>query len=149
MPLVFCIPPHLLNCYAAIYYIYLLYLAVLSIEPTSFFSAECDKVFVSTLSENKYYRKIIDFLANRKFADQKGIYRAVIPGKINSKKGHPGGSFTLLLDDLESLGFISKYRSIPNKTLPAWPVIAYQMNTCIFISNSSNPKFKLLIAENI
>ena len=40
-------------------------------------------------------------------------------------------------------------RSMPNKTLPAWPVIAYQMNTCIFISNSSNPKFKLLIADNI
>ena len=86
-----------------------------SFEPTSFFSVECDKVFVSTLSENKYYRKIIDLLANRKFADQKGIYRAVVPGKINSKKGHPGGSFTLLLDDLESLGFISKYRPIDTK----------------------------------
>lgn len=86
-----------------------------SFEPTSFFSVECDKVFVSTLSENKYYRKIIDLLANRKFADQKGIYRAVAPGKINSKKGHPGGSFTLLLDDLESLGFISKYRPVDTK----------------------------------
>ena len=86
-----------------------------SFEPTSFFSVECDKVFVSTLSENKYYRKIIDLLADRKFADQKGIYKAVAAGKIKSKKGHPGGSFTLLLDDLESLGFISKYRPVETK----------------------------------
>jgi hypothetical protein len=61
------------------------------------------------------YRKIIDLLANRKFADQKGIYRTVVPGKINSQKGHPGGSFTLLLDELESLGFISKYLPIDTR----------------------------------
>jgi len=47
----------------------------------------------------------------------------------------------------------SSYQNIdlskPNQTPPAWFVIAYQMNTCIFISNSSNPKFKLLIADII
>ncbi len=86
-----------------------------SFEPTSFFSTECEKIFISTLSENKYYRKIIDYLAHRKFSDQKEIYKAVVRSKKKSSNRYPGGSFTLLLNDLESLGFISKYHPIDIK----------------------------------
>jgi hypothetical protein len=80
-----------------------------SFEPYSFFSIECDKVFVSSLSENRHYRKIVEFLSKNKYADRNEIYKAVVPGKKKNEKVAPGGSFTVLLDDLERLGFISKY----------------------------------------
>jgi hypothetical protein len=87
-----------------------------SFEPYAFFSTECDKVFVSSLSENRHYRKIVEFLSKRKYADRNEIYKAVVPGKKSSDKVAPGGSFTALLDDLESLGFICKYKPLTCKS---------------------------------
>jgi AAA+ ATPase superfamily predicted ATPase len=86
-----------------------------SFTPTSFFSIECDKVFISSLSANRHYRKIVDYLAKNKFANRNEIYNSVIPGKKNSDDVSPGGSFTVLLDDLESLGFINKYSPLFSK----------------------------------
>ncbi len=86
-----------------------------SFEPMSFFSTECDKVFVSSLSSNRHYRKIVDYLAKKKFAGRNEIYKAIVPGKKNLKDVSPGGSFTMLLDDLESLGLIDKYPPLISK----------------------------------
>jgi hypothetical protein len=83
-----------------------------SFEPYGFFTTECDKVFVSSLSENRHYRKIVEFLSKRKYADRNEIYKSIVPGKKNRQNVSPGGSFTALLDDLETLGFISKYQPL-------------------------------------
>lgn len=64
----------------------------------SFFSEEYDKIFTSSLSENPYYKKIIEFLAQRKFASRDEI---LIHLNIKS-----GGSISKVLLDLEQCNFI-------------------------------------------
>ena len=77
-----------------------------SFIPSSFFSLEKDKIFVSSLSRNKYYKKIIEFLAKKKFADALEITKSI---KGNARGG---GSITLILEDLKRAGFIKKYNPI-------------------------------------
>ncbi len=67
----------------------------------SFFSREYERIFTSSMSNNKYYRAVIDILGTRKFATRKEL--AEMLGVIS------GGSLTNVLIDLEKSGFIAHY----------------------------------------
>lgn len=69
--------------------------------PDSFFSREYDRIFVSSLAENKHYKKIIQFLANVRFATREEILKVL---KISST-----GTLSNILQDIELCGFIEKY----------------------------------------
>ncbi len=70
----------------------------------SFFAREYNKIFISSLSENKYYRSIIELLSLKKFLNRQDLLKTL---KISS-----GGSLSALLIDLETSGFIEKYHPI-------------------------------------
>lgn len=72
-----------------------------SFLPGAFFLHEYERIFTSSLSDNKHYRKIIDFLSNHKFATRSELAHYL---KISS-----GGLLTEILNDLEVCGFIEKY----------------------------------------
>lgn len=65
------------------------------------FLREFDKVFVSSLSNNPHYKKIVEFLAKKRFATREEIAKHV---KVTS-----GGSLTKILEDLLLCEFIQKY----------------------------------------
>lgn len=67
----------------------------------AFFSSEKDKIFVSSLAQSKNYEKVIDLLSHRKQAGRQEI--------ANLLGVEAGGYLSVLLDDLESCGFIEKY----------------------------------------
>lgn len=67
----------------------------------SYFLTEYEKIFVSSLSGNENYKKIIEFLAKRKFSTRQEILKHL---KVSS-----GKNITNLLRDLELCGFIEKY----------------------------------------
>lgn len=67
----------------------------------SSFSREFEKIFVSSLSNNPHYKKIIEFLAKRRFATREEIAAHL--------KTSSGGSLSKLLDDLILCQFIQKY----------------------------------------
>ncbi len=67
----------------------------------SFFSHEHERIFVSSLSENKGYREIVAFLGKRHFATRHDI--------LAHLKTQSGGTPSMLLKDLEQCGFISRY----------------------------------------
>jgi AAA+ ATPase superfamily predicted ATPase len=69
--------------------------------PDSFFSREYDRIFVSSLAENKHYKEIIEFLANVRFATREEIFNHL---KITSN-----GTLTKILKDIELCGFVEKY----------------------------------------
>ena len=66
-----------------------------------FFSHEYQRIFTSSLSENKAYKVIIEFLSKRHHAT-----RNEIATHLGVKSG---GSMTAVLNDLELCGFICKY----------------------------------------
>lgn len=72
-----------------------------SFTPDSFFSREYERIFVSSLAENKHYKEIIRFLASVRFATREEILTHL---KISSS-----GTFSSLLKDIELCGFIEKY----------------------------------------
>src|SRR5579883_222926 len=72
-----------------------------SFLPGAFFLHEYERIFTSSLADNKYYKKIIDCLSQLKFATRKELSAKL---KIRS-----GGMLTSLLNDLEICGFIEKY----------------------------------------
>jgi hypothetical protein len=76
-------------------------LAANSFAKGVFFRSECDKIFISSLSENPNYKKIVKFLAKRKFATRYEI--------LNFLNLESGSNTTHLLEDLEMSGLISKY----------------------------------------
>lgn len=65
------------------------------------FTSEFNKIFISSLAENKYYRDIVEILAKYKFLTRNDIAKKLA---IES-----GGTLTALLLDLELCGFIEKY----------------------------------------
>lgn len=69
--------------------------------PNSFFSKEYERIFVSSLSENKHYRHVIQLLAAKRFLTRDEI--------LNGLKISSSGSISDLLLDLELCGFIEKY----------------------------------------
>jgi AAA+ ATPase superfamily predicted ATPase len=72
-----------------------------SFTPDSFFSREYERIFVSSLADNKHYKAIIQFLANARFATREEI--------LNYLKISSTGTLSNLLKDLEQCGFIEKY----------------------------------------
>jgi uncharacterized protein len=72
-----------------------------SFLPGAFFLHEYEKIFTSSLSQNKNYKKIIQFLSKRKYAS-----RAEIVKHLSLKSG---GTLTDLLNDLQICGFIEKH----------------------------------------
>jgi AAA+ ATPase superfamily predicted ATPase len=77
-----------------------------SFLPNAYFLQEKDKIFVSSLSNNKHYERIIQFLSQRRFATATEIARFV------RGKEQTGGSLTAVLDDLEECGFIERQNSV-------------------------------------
>ncbi len=67
----------------------------------SFFVREYERIFTSSMSNNKYYRTIIDILSTKKYATRKEL--ADMLGVAS------GGSLTNVLVDLEKSGFIARY----------------------------------------
>jgi AAA+ ATPase superfamily predicted ATPase len=67
----------------------------------SFFLREYERIFTSSMSNNKYYRAIIDTLSARKFAT-----RTELADLLGASSG---GSLTNVLLDLEKSGFITHY----------------------------------------
>lgn len=82
------------------------YLALLknSFHKDAFFVNEYDKIFTSSLADNKYYRKIINLLSHAKFATRDQISEKL---KISS-----GGTLSALLEDLTLMGFVERLTPI-------------------------------------
>lgn len=72
-----------------------------SFLPNSFFSKEQERIFVSSLANNKHYKLIIEFLARHRFATRNEILQHL---KISTS-----GSLSAVLNDLILCGFITKY----------------------------------------
>ena len=72
-----------------------------SFTPGSFFSCEYERIFTSSLSQNKHYRKVIEILSNKRFASRKDL--------MSFLKTSSGGSLSDVLLDLEQSGFIERY----------------------------------------
>lgn len=72
--------------------------------PDSFFMREKEKIFVSSLSKDRYYERIVAFLAQRKFATRAEIQRNL--------KTTTGFHLTETLLDLEQCDFVEKYSPV-------------------------------------
>lgn len=68
---------------------------------TGFFAQEYQRIFTSSLSNNKHYKEIINLLSKRRFATRQELMKSL---EIAS-----GGTLTNLLLDLEKSGFIDSY----------------------------------------
>lgn len=69
---------------------------------------EYKKIFVSSMSKNKNYKKILDFLSHKKFATKDEIAKAL---KIKAA----GGTLTTVLSDLQQCHFIRSYAPVLNE----------------------------------
>ncbi len=72
-----------------------------SFTQDGFFVHEYERIFTSALANNKHYRQVIEFLANKSFATREEIVRHL---KIST-----GGSLSTILIDLLKSDFIEKY----------------------------------------
>ncbi len=66
-----------------------------------YFLNECERVFISSMVKNKDYKKIVELLAQERFAT-----RPIIAKKLSLDSG---GTLSGLLQDLEMSGFIRSY----------------------------------------
>jgi len=78
-----------------------------SFLPNGFLTNEYERIFVSSLSNRKHYRKVIALLAKNRNMTRTEIARALKMTKM-------GGSFSAILEDLEKCQFISKYSPLTN-----------------------------------
>lgn len=70
----------------------------------AFFREEKDRVFVSSLQNNKYYEGVVDYLARHGSATQKTMYEY-----LSNQQAHPpGGSFSEVLDELVEIDFVDR-----------------------------------------
>lgn len=74
-----------------------------SFTPHAYFSTEYERIFISSLSENPHYKKIIELLSQQKFMTRQELLE-----KLDASSG---GRLTELLVELEASGFIEKYGS--------------------------------------
>lgn len=72
-----------------------------SFQSESYFSHEYKRIFISSMSDSKFYKQVIEFLSKRRFATRSEI--------ANHLKSSQGGSLTELLQDLILCGFIEQY----------------------------------------
>lgn len=82
-----------------------------SFRPGGFFRVEKDRLFVSSLSSSQYYESIIDYLAREGWATRQNLYKAL----TRKKERSPGGSFTVVLDELVQQGFVSRILPVTSK----------------------------------
>jgi len=66
---------------------------------------EKDRIFVSSLSANRSYEDILDYLSRHGRATRDGLYKALSRGKST----YAGGSFSEILQELIAVGFVEKY----------------------------------------
>jgi hypothetical protein len=76
-----------------------------SFGPEAFFRVEKDRVFVSSLSGNRFYEGIIDYLARHKSATRNTLHKALTRGQSAA----PGGSFSAVLQELVDLDFVERH----------------------------------------
>lgn len=72
-----------------------------SFKAQGFFTNEYEKIFVSSLSGSKGYKKIVEYLSKHRFSSRDEILKSI--------GSESGGTPTKQLDDLELCGFIAKY----------------------------------------
>lgn len=72
-----------------------------SFTADGFFAREYERIFTSNMSNNKYYRKIVEILAKKKFATRKELAIAL--------DTQSGGTLSDVLLDLEKSGLIVSY----------------------------------------
>lgn len=70
-------------------------------KPSGFLTNEYQRIFISSMAQNPYYQKIIEFLSKQRFATRAEL--------LNHLKIKSGGRISELLTDLELCGFIAKY----------------------------------------
>jgi uncharacterized protein len=100
----------------------------------SFFSQEYEKIFTSSMSENKHYKKIIELLSDYKFLTKNEIAKKL---KITA-----GGELSKILQDLEVCGFIEyilPYSSESKKRLVRY---AISDNYLQFFNKFIRPRLK-------
>lgn len=78
-----------------------------SFQPGAFFRSEKERVFVSSMSSNPNYEKIVDILAKYRYLE-----RSEILTMLNMSSG---GASSDLIQDLIVSGFLEKYVSFQNK----------------------------------
>jgi uncharacterized protein len=83
-----------------------------SFKPGGFFREEKDRVFVSSLQNNRYYEGVVDYLARHGGASQRTIYEYLSKQHDRS----PGGSFSEVLDELVEIGFVDRLVPLTVKT---------------------------------
>jgi AAA+ ATPase superfamily predicted ATPase len=69
--------------------------------PDSLFLTEAQRIFISSMSDNRLYRSTLDFLSKNRYANRKQIQAAM--------GAESGGTLTAVLDDLERCDFIERY----------------------------------------
>ena len=77
-----------------------------SFSKNGFFVEEYNRIFVSSLAQNSFYKKILRLLSKKKFMTRDELSQA-ISGKTES-----GGTLTTIIDDLQKCGFIKGYSSV-------------------------------------
>ena len=71
--------------------------------PSAYFLNESDRIFISSMSNNKHYQKVIKFLSQKKYATL---------NEIKQYLGTSSGSIADLLDELEQTMFINRYHPV-------------------------------------
>jgi AAA+ ATPase superfamily predicted ATPase len=81
------------------------------LRANGFFTDEFERIVVSSLADNSFYKKVLKFLSKKRFATRTEIAVAL--------KAKAGGTLSSLLHDLEASGFILGYSPIdkPNNSL--------------------------------
>jgi len=82
-----------------------------SYQPGGFFRMEKDRIFVSSLSANRYYEDILDYLAKHRYATRDTLYKAL----HRTRSKYAGGSFSAVLQELVDVGFIERYAPVTVK----------------------------------
>jgi len=75
------------------------------------FLVEKDRIFVSSLSANRYYEDILDYLAKHRYATRDTLYKAL----HRTRSKYAGGSFSAVLQELVDVGFIERYAPVTVK----------------------------------
>lgn len=72
-----------------------------SFKQNGFLFDEVDRIFISSLSNKKGYKEVVEYLSKKKYATRNELLKKL---KISN-----GGGATALFEDLEQCGFIDKY----------------------------------------
>jgi AAA+ ATPase superfamily predicted ATPase len=72
-----------------------------SFKADGFFTNEYEKIFVSSLSGSKGYKKIVEYLAKHRFSNRDALLKFI--------GSESGGTPTKQFDDMDLCGFITKY----------------------------------------